>query len=159
MSMALVTLFVLLAALGVAHVGLLRAVSRIKADVEAVARHADEGYSFDDYEYDDGPIRSELAQLRLVVGEAVSQRERNDRRIEAVVRRAQKELRDAGLEHAGLEAEAHELRLLDPGGGEEVGVPPMHDTVERHPDDNEPSTVPGLTKGERRAMIARRDVG
>jgi len=151
-----VTLFVLLAALGVAHVGLLRAVLHSRADLEAIRRDLHASSAMASQPYDDSLLVAEMAQLRLVVGEAVSQRERNDRRIENVVRRAQKELREHGLEHGGLEAEAYDLRLVDGEGSDQGIVPEVQAPVGRYPDDHLPSGIPGLTKGQRREFMNRR---
>jgi len=157
--MADVILFVLAAALVIANLGIVRAVSRLQRDVEGVLGVADELRDATWVQYDDRDIRDRMASLQLVVGEAVSQRERNDRRIEAVVRRAQKELREHGLEHGGLEAEAHELQLVDAGGGEEDQVRDVPDPVDRSPDDALPSGIPGMTRGQRRELTKRRQRG
>jgi len=157
--MSYVILLVLLAALAVAHVGTARAVLRGQRELDAVRRLAETEVTVDLRSYDDTLIRAEIGRLALALGEGIEQRERNDRRIEATVRRAQKELREHGLEHAGLDAEAHELRLIDAAGGEEEFVQDVPDNVERHQDDNLPSGIPGMTKGQRRELMNRRQSG
>lgn len=63
--------------------------------------------------------------LTIAVSEGVKNVQRAENRIRATVRRAREELGALGVESPGLEAEASELRLIDGGGGEAGGVPPV----------------------------------
>lgn len=74
-------------------------------------------------------LEKELKHTNLAVGEGIERVDRADRRIKATVARARKELADRGYEDPGLEAEAHELHLVDGDGGEEGGVPAVHGDV------------------------------
>jgi len=78
--------------------------------------------------------------LVLAVDAGITHVERVEKRVAATIRRARKEFTDAGFEHAGLDAEAAELQLVDGDGGEEDSVPPMPTDVE-----GTPSSIPGVT--------------
>lgn len=82
-------------------------------------------------------------ELRTAVARGIEDVERREARIRSTVGRARAELRRSGLEHPGLEAENRELRVIDGGGGDEEGVPPVSDDVEdpRHLDT---SAIPGV---------------
>jgi len=95
--------------------------------------------------YDDTELRAQMASLTQAVANGIKEVDRNNRRIESVVRRAQKELADVGLEHAGLESEAGELQLSDATGVDEEGVLPLHDGVDPGDNGNLPSGIPGAT--------------
>jgi len=105
--------------------------------------------------YDDTEIRSLLDTLTQAVGSGIKEVDRNNRRIEAVVRRARSELEESGLVHPGLEAAAGELRLLDGAGGEEGEVPEVPEDVGAPPAYDPPSGVPGFTKSELKAWRER----
>lgn len=55
---------------------------------------------------------------------------RAEGRARAVVRDAQKQLAQSGVEHAGLEAQASELRVVDGGAGAGEPVPAVREGVE-----------------------------
>lgn len=61
--------------------------------------------------------------LTFAVEEGVERVSRTERRIHATIKRARKELASRGFEDPGLEAEAHELRLVDGGAGADDEVP------------------------------------
>lgn len=65
----------------------------------------------------------------IAVAEGIERVERYERRIKATVARAKKELAEQGFEHAGIEAEAAELGLVNGGGGEAVPVRPVPNPV------------------------------
>jgi len=71
-----------------------------------------------------------IDRLTLALAEGIEKVERKERRIDAVIGRARKELKDSGLGSPALDAEAHDLRLLDGTGGEEHGMPPVREEVE-----------------------------
>lgn len=81
--------------------------------------------------------------VMLAVAEGIKNVERAENRIRATVSRARKQLEDSGVEHAGLEAEAAELRLIDGGGGSPEGLPPMPADMGATP-----SSIPGVSLTE-----------
>lgn len=100
-----------------------------------------------------------LTNLTLAVAEGIAHVERAEARIRATVQRARAQLADAGIESPALEAEGAELQLLDEGGGGGRRLHAVRDSVEltdpgprpeERPDDNRPSAVPGMTRGELR---------
>lgn len=102
-------------------------------------------------------LRSELRtqadqvkRLTLGLAEGIEKVERKERRIDAVIGRARKELADSGVESPALEAENTELRLVDGTGGEEQGVPTVREELANFAD--APSSVPGVTKAQLRAI-------
>jgi len=74
-----------------------------------------------------------IDRLTLALAEGIEKVERKERRIDAVIGRARKELKDSGLESPALEAEAHELRIVHGTGSEESGMPPVREEVEEPP--------------------------
>lgn len=66
-------------------------------------------------------------------GEFAQLAKRAEERARAVVRSARKELEASGVDHAGLEAEAGELRLLDDDGGGDGEVQPVRGGMARTP--------------------------
>jgi len=76
-----------------------------------------------------------INHLTLAVAEGIQHVDRAESRIRGVVSRAQRQLRDSNLESPGLEAEAHELRLVDGGPREGEGVPSVPEAVADPPPD------------------------
>jgi len=66
-----------------------------------------------------------LNHMTLAVAEGIQHVDRAEKRINGAVTRARRQLREAGLEHPGLEAEAADLHVVHGGGGEEVRLPPV----------------------------------
>jgi len=100
----------------------------------------------------DGGIESlEEKQKTLVfaVAEGIERTERAERRINATVARARKELRKQGFESSGLESEAVELRIVDGDGSAEGEVPTLPAGVEP------PHETPSSVKGVPAATLAR----
>jgi len=94
----------------------------------------------------DGGIESldeKQKTLVFAVAEGIERTERAERRINATVARARKQLRKEGFESPGLEAEAVELRLIDGGGSEEGEVPTLPAGLE--PPVQQPSSVKGVS--------------
>jgi len=83
-------------------------------------------------------------QTMIAVAEGIERVERYERRIKNTVRRAKKELAEQGFEHAGLEAEDTELRLVDGEGGDGEGVPPVPGRVDET--QQTPSSIPGVSQ-------------
>lgn len=93
-----------------------------------------------------------LNNLTLAVAEGIQHVERAEARIRATVGRARAELRAAGIESAGVEAEAASLQLVDGEGSGGGSVPPVSQPLaESVPiDDRLPSAIPGMTRGDLR---------
>ncbi len=68
-------------------------------------------------------LLSDFKATNFAVSEGIERTDRSERRIHATIKRARKELGKLGYEDPGLEAEAHELRLIDGDGGADGGVP------------------------------------
>jgi len=86
--------------------------------------------------FDDSDIRSQLAELGAELGrqnaamiEGMAYAKRAQNRVSAVVGRARKELRDAGFDSPGLEAEYQELQPSDEPGSAVPELPDVPDTV------------------------------
>jgi len=94
-------------------------------------------------------LQDKLKDYAFALSEGIERTDRAERRIRGVVARAQKKLADAGLEDPGLDAEDHQLRLVDGEGSGEGGVPDMPEAVGPDSDDA-PSSVPGVTAGQLR---------
>ncbi len=93
-----------------------------------------------------------LNNLTLAVAEGIQHVERAEARIRATVGRARAELRAAGIESAGVEAEASSLQLVDGEGSGSGPVRPVPEAVAPSVeyDDRVPSAIPGMTRGELR---------
>lgn len=74
---------------------------------------------------------SDLTEVKLAVDDGIRHVDRAERRIRATVKRAREQLSEHGLESAGLEAEAAELRVIDGGGSEPEGVQPVPEDMGR----------------------------
>lgn len=70
-----------------------------------------------------------IRRLTAAIAEGIEHVDRSERRVRAVVQRAQQRVRDAGYEDAGLEAEAAELRRIDGEGSGPEGMQTMHEDV------------------------------
>ena len=90
-----------------------------------------------------GDLDRNLKEFQLALSEGIERVDRADRRIKATVARARKELKDRGYEDPGLEAEAHELRIVDGDGGEQGELPTVPSEVEQAA--GEPSSIRGVS--------------
>jgi len=88
-------------------------------------------------------IETKFKHLLQAVADGIERVDRSERRVIATIKRARKELAEHGLESAGLEAEDHDLRLVDGVGGEERGVPPVRDEVAEA--QNQASSIRGVS--------------
>jgi len=93
-------------------------------------------------------ITSDFKATNFAVSEGIERTDRSERRIHATIKRARKELGKLGYEDPGLEAEAHELRLIDGDGGLDGGVPAVPAEVEEA--ESTPSSIPGVTAAQLR---------
>jgi len=98
--------------------------------------------SHDAFEEHLGKLEERIQETRLAVAEGIERTDRAERRIKQVVTRAKKELRDRGFEDSALDAEAHELRLIDGEGGFESGLPTLPE--EMADSSQGASSVPGV---------------
>jgi len=89
-------------------------------------------------------LQATVAQLRIALSDGIEHEERRERRIQATVRRARKELQESGLAHDGLQAEFDGLSVIDGDGGVDDEVSPLHGEVEAS-SGGEESSVPGVT--------------
>lgn len=74
-----------------------------------------------------------LNNLTLAVAEGIAHVDRAEKRIRATVGRAKRELRDQGIFHPGVEAEASDLRDVDGAAGEGTGVHTVQPSLEARP--------------------------
>lgn len=72
---------------------------------------------------------AKLIRLTEAVSDGIAHNERHEKRINATLARARKELKSKGFEAPGLEAEAAELRDSNGTGSEEQGVPAVRDAL------------------------------
>ncbi len=94
-------------------------------------------------------LQSALERLTLAVSHGIEHEDRRERRIEATIRRARKQLAELGVEDAGLEAEFDGLSLHDGGGGEGGEVPSLRSQVEEGAEVEE-SSIKGVTQEQLR---------
>jgi len=87
-------------------------------------------------------VEKTLRDTNVAVAEGIERVERTERRIASTVARARKELRESGYDHPGVEAEDHELRKVDGGGGGDGGVQPVSGEVAA--DADHPSSIRGV---------------
>jgi len=74
-------------------------------------------------------LTTQIKDLTFAVSEGIERTDRAERRVRGVIQRARKELEARGYDDPGLEAEAHELRLVDGDGSKDGGVPPVSEEV------------------------------
>lgn len=89
-----------------------------------------------------------LKDLVLAVDEGIARVSRSERRVDATVKRARKELAALGYESAGLEAEAAELRLVDGAGSPGGALPEVSEGVA-------PADAPSSIRGVSAAQLRR----
>lgn len=97
-------------------------------------------------------VRRRLADLEDLVErlparweEFKNEARRAEGRARKIVESAREELAEHGFEHAGVEAQAAELRLVDAGGGGEEAVPAVRQDLESPP--TAPSDWRSLARG------------
>ena len=85
----------------------------------------------------------QIKELTFAISEGIERTDRAERRIRNAIQRARKELASRGFDDPGLEAEAHELRLVDGEGGEQGRLPEVPQDVASDPPP--PSSIPGVS--------------
>jgi len=73
--------------------------------------------------------QQKIKELTFAVSEGIERTDRAERRIRNAIQRARKELAARGFDDPGLEAEAHELRIVDGDGGGDGGMPAVSEEV------------------------------
>ena len=91
-------------------------------------------------------LEADHKDVRAAVAHGIEDIERVDNRIKATVRRVKTQLDEAGLESPALSAEAEHLRVIDGGGGDPGGLPPVQEDV-----GEVQSSIPGVPA----AVLAR----
>jgi len=89
-----------------------------------------------------------IKDLTFAVSEGIERTDRAERRIRNAIQRARKELAARGFDDPGLEAEAHELRVVDGDGGSDGGVPAVSEEVAEV--ESAPSSIRGVSADQLR---------
>jgi len=84
-----------------------------------------------------------IKDLTFAVSEGIERTDRAERRIRNAIQRARKELAARGFDDPGLEAEAHELRIVDGEGSGDGGVPAVPAEVAAV--ESAPSSIRGVS--------------
>ena len=84
-----------------------------------------------------------IKDLTFAVSEGIERTDRAERRIRNAIQRARKELAARGFDDPGLEAEAHELRVVDGDGGGDGGLPAVQTEVAAA--ESTPSSIRGVS--------------
>ena len=90
-----------------------------------------------------GALEADHKDVRAAVAHGIEDIERVDNRIKATVRRTKAQLEEHGLESPTLDAEAAQLRVVDGGGSDEGGLPPVQEDV-----GEVQSSIPGVSAAE-----------
>lgn len=93
-------------------------------------------------------VQDDLKSLTLAVAEGIERVSRAENRIAKTVTSAKRLVANAGLEHAGIEAEDQELRERDGEGSEDAPLPYVQGVLEL----DGPSGIPGMSRSELRAF-------
>ena len=102
----------------------------------------------DSARFDITEVQKQIRDLTLAIDEGIQRTDRAERRVRGVVQRARKELAKLGYEDPGLEAEAHELRVVDGDGGGDGGVPAVSEEVAEV--EAAPSSIRGVSADQLR---------
>lgn len=108
------------------------AAAQTQRDLDTLSRRVEaHAHSLDALSSQVGDLRERMDRLTIAVAEGIEHVERAERRVRATVARARRELSEDGVAHPGLEAEHAQLRDGDGDGGEERGVQPVREEVDR----------------------------
>jgi len=69
-------------------------------------------------------MKGEIERMKFAVSEGIARVDRSEKRIQKTVTSARRQLREAGLEHAGIEAEHAELQSSNANGSEPLPIVP-----------------------------------
>lgn len=84
----------------------------------------------------------------VAIAEGIERVDRSERRVRAVVTRAQQRLADAGYQDEGLEAEAAQLQPLNADGGGVEGMQYVHEGLARDDPPFDAQGIPGDLSAE-----------
>lgn len=99
-------------------------------------------------------LQTKINELTLAVSDGIQRAHRSENRVRAIVTGARRELAEHGLEHAGVEAEAGELREIDGNPGDDEPLPAVPDDMGNGAET--PSAIPGVTVGQLRTAWRHR---
>ena len=102
----------------------------------------------DSARFDITDIQKQIKELTFAISEGIERTDRAERRIRNAIQRARKELAARGFDDPGLEAEAHELRIVDGEGSGDRGVPPVPEEVAEV--DGAASSIKGVSAAQLR---------
>lgn len=88
-------------------------------------------------------LETDHTDVRAAVAHGIEDVERVNNRISATIRRTKAQLEEQGLESPALDAEATQLRVIDGGGSEPEGLPPVQEGV-----GEVQSSIPGVSAAE-----------
>jgi len=101
------------------------------------------GLRMNDYEMRMAAIEADHLDVRAAVAHGIEDIERVDNRIKATIRRTKTQLEEAGIESPALNAESEHFRVIDGGGGNESGLPPVQEEL-----GEVQSSIPGVSAAE-----------
>lgn len=93
-----------------------------------------------------GDMERKVKEWTFAVEEGIERVSRSERRVIASIKRARKELSDAGFESPSLEAEAEELRIVDGKGSDGRRLPEVQPDMGEP--DREASSIRGVSAAE-----------
>ncbi len=99
-------------------------------------------------------LATRIDDLTLAVDTGVNNVQRSERRVRAIVQSARRALADAGYSHAGLEAEADQLREVDGESGDGETVPAVSEVLVE-PSQAQHSVIPGVSVRQMQLARAR----
>lgn len=121
--------------------GLARELEELQAQVRRIRSRLDEleeTASSDLESMDD-----RLKVLTIAIEEGIERVDRSERRVRAVVQRAQRRFADEGYVDAGIEAEAAHLQHLDEGERGAEGMQTVHEGLDERGPAFDPTGIPG----------------
>lgn len=139
-----------------------RALKRVESRLQQIEADTKALETAPSQPFDDEPLwdalealQQRLQELTLAVDEGIQRVDRSERRVRAVVARAQAEFEEHGHRSPGLEAEAAQLRFLDGEGSGGGGVQPVHEAVEGDPPGFDARAFPGQWSADDVAHMMR----
>jgi len=74
-------------------------------------------------------LHAEIETLRFAIAEGIERTDRSEKRVQKTVAGARRLVREAGIDHPALEAEASQIQSRDDEGGGEGKLPPVPESV------------------------------
>lgn len=137
-----VAVAVVVVALVVGLVLTTRALPRAIAPLSPIEHTTDTNARLTALEADRDTHSIRFDSLTLAISEGIARSDRAEKRVRKTVTSARRLLRDSGLEHAGLDAEAEEIHDGDEPASEPELVLPVPEVV----GDSRPSGIPGISR-------------